>query len=148
VRDHGGVGRGAGGRLLAAETLACVIELEDEARPLYHAGAAIASTICDLHAVASDLRAAGAPPELVPLMRRTIENGFELTGPIERGTGRRSRRIATRSAPRDPTSNRCMTFARRAGEVRSLASGASPALRPVASDWFRRWVRSTMGTCP
>jgi predicted short-subunit dehydrogenase-like oxidoreductase (DUF2520 family) len=28
----------------------------------------------------------GAPPEaLVPLMRRTIENGFELTGPIERG---------------------------------------------------------------
>ena len=30
--------------------------------------------------------AAGAPPEaLVPLMRRTIENGFELTGPIARG---------------------------------------------------------------
>jgi len=29
---------------------------------------------------------AGAPPEaLEPLMRRTIENGFELTGPISRG---------------------------------------------------------------
>ena len=29
---------------------------------------------------------AGAPVEgLVPLMRRTIENGFELTGPIARG---------------------------------------------------------------
>ena len=29
---------------------------------------------------------AGAPPEaLLPLMRRTIENGFELTGPISRG---------------------------------------------------------------
>ncbi|MBA2384102.1 MAG: DUF2520 domain-containing protein, partial [Actinobacteria bacterium] len=29
---------------------------------------------------------AGAPPEaLDPLMRRTIENGFELTGPIARG---------------------------------------------------------------
>jgi predicted short-subunit dehydrogenase-like oxidoreductase (DUF2520 family) len=29
---------------------------------------------------------AGAPPEaLVPLMRRTIENGFDLTGPIARG---------------------------------------------------------------
>jgi predicted short-subunit dehydrogenase-like oxidoreductase (DUF2520 family) len=29
---------------------------------------------------------AGAPPEaLEPLMRRTIENGFELTGPIARG---------------------------------------------------------------
>ena len=63
-------------------------ELEDEARPLYHAGAAIASNyLVTLHAVASDLfRAAGAPPEaLVPLMLRTIENGFELTGPIERG---------------------------------------------------------------
>lgn len=63
-------------------------ELADAARPLYHAGAAIASNyLVTLHAVASELfRAAGAPPEaLVPLMRRTIENGFELTGPIERG---------------------------------------------------------------
>ncbi|TML03217.1 MAG: DUF2520 domain-containing protein, partial [Actinobacteria bacterium] len=62
--------------------------LDDAARPLYHAGAAIASNyLVTLHAVASELfRAAGAPPEaLVPLMRRTIENGFELTGPIERG---------------------------------------------------------------
>jgi predicted short-subunit dehydrogenase-like oxidoreductase (DUF2520 family) len=72
-----------------AETLGLhPFELEDEARPLYHAGAAIASNyLVTLHAVASDLfRAAGAPPEaLVPLMQRTIENGFELTGPIERG---------------------------------------------------------------
>ena len=63
-------------------------ELADAARPLYHAGAAIASNyLVTLHAVASELfRTAGAPPEaLVPLMRRTIENGFELTGPIERG---------------------------------------------------------------
>ena len=63
-------------------------ELEDGARPLYHAGAAIASNyLVTLHRVASDLfRAAGAPPEsLEPLMRRTIDNGFELTGPIERG---------------------------------------------------------------
>ena len=63
-------------------------ELDDEARPLYHAGAAIASNyLVTLHRVASELfRAAGAPPEaLVPLMQRTIENGFELTGPIERG---------------------------------------------------------------
>jgi predicted short-subunit dehydrogenase-like oxidoreductase (DUF2520 family) len=63
-------------------------ELADEARPLYHAGAAIASNyLVTLHKVASELfRAAGAPPEaLLPLMRRTIENGFELTGPIERG---------------------------------------------------------------
>ncbi len=63
-------------------------ELADDARPLYHAGAAIASNyLVTLHAVASDLfHAAGAPPEaLVPLMRRTIDNDFELTGPIERG---------------------------------------------------------------
>jgi predicted short-subunit dehydrogenase-like oxidoreductase (DUF2520 family) len=72
-----------------AETLGLrPFELEDAARPLYHAGAAIASNyLVTLHAVASDLfRTAGAPPEaLVPLMKRTIENGFELTGPIERG---------------------------------------------------------------
>jgi predicted short-subunit dehydrogenase-like oxidoreductase (DUF2520 family) len=63
-------------------------ELADAARPLYHAGAAIASNyLVTLHRVASDLFcAAGAPPEaLMPLMLRTIENGFELTGPIERG---------------------------------------------------------------
>ena len=71
-------------RLLGLEPF----ELADEARPLYHAGAAIASNyLVTLHKVASELfRAAGAPPEaLLPLMRRTIENGFELTGPIERG---------------------------------------------------------------
>jgi predicted short-subunit dehydrogenase-like oxidoreductase (DUF2520 family) len=78
----------AAGRWLA-ETLGLrPFELDDAARPLYHAGAAIASNyLVTLHAVASDLfRAAGAPPEaLVPLMQRTIENGFELTGPIKRG---------------------------------------------------------------
>jgi predicted short-subunit dehydrogenase-like oxidoreductase (DUF2520 family) len=80
-------GRAAGFWL--AETLGLKpFELADEARPLYHAGAAIASNyLVTLHEVASELfRAAGAPPEaLVPLMRRTIDNGFELTGPIERG---------------------------------------------------------------
>ena len=63
-------------------------ELADDARPLYHAGAAIASNfLVTLHGAASALFvAAGAPPEgLVPLMKRTIENGFELTGPIARG---------------------------------------------------------------
>jgi predicted short-subunit dehydrogenase-like oxidoreductase (DUF2520 family) len=71
-------------RLLGLEPF----ELVDEARPLYHAGAAIASNyLVTLHRAASELfAAAGAPPEaLEPLMRRTIENGFELTGPIERG---------------------------------------------------------------
>ncbi|HYZ75935.1 MAG TPA: Rossmann-like and DUF2520 domain-containing protein [Gaiellaceae bacterium] len=71
-------------RLLGLEPF----ELADESRPLYHAGAAIASNyLVTLHGVAADLfRAAGAPPEaLAPLMRQTIDNGFELTGPIERG---------------------------------------------------------------
>ena len=63
-------------------------DLDEAARPAYHAGAAIASNyLVTLHRAASRLfEAAGAPPEaLIPLMTRTIENGFELTGPISRG---------------------------------------------------------------
>jgi predicted short-subunit dehydrogenase-like oxidoreductase (DUF2520 family) len=63
-------------------------DLADDARTLYHAGAVIASNyLVTLYRAASRLlEQAGAPPEaLVPLMRRTIENGFELTGPIARG---------------------------------------------------------------
>jgi predicted short-subunit dehydrogenase-like oxidoreductase (DUF2520 family) len=63
-------------------------DLDDDARALYHAGAAVASNyLVTLHRAASRLfEAAGAPPEaLVPLMTRTIENGFDLTGPIARG---------------------------------------------------------------
>jgi predicted short-subunit dehydrogenase-like oxidoreductase (DUF2520 family) len=63
-------------------------ELSDGKRATYHAGAAIASNylVTLRRAAGSLLEAAGAPPEaLDPLMRRTIENGFELTGPISRG---------------------------------------------------------------
>jgi predicted short-subunit dehydrogenase-like oxidoreductase (DUF2520 family) len=63
-------------------------ELDDSFRALYHAGAAVASNfLVTLFKAAAELvEAAGAPSEaLIPLMRRTIENGFELTGPIERG---------------------------------------------------------------
>ena len=62
--------------------------LADEKRDAYHAGAAIASNylVTLRRAAGSLLESAGAPPEaLDPLMRRTIENGFELTGPIARG---------------------------------------------------------------
>ena len=62
--------------------------LDDSRRAVYHAGAAIASNylVTLRRAAGSLLEAAGAPPEaLDPLMRRTIENDFELTGPIERG---------------------------------------------------------------
>ncbi len=62
--------------------------LADDKRAAYHAGAAIASNylVTLRRAAGSLLEAAGAPPQaLDPLMRRTIENGFELTGPISRG---------------------------------------------------------------
>jgi predicted short-subunit dehydrogenase-like oxidoreductase (DUF2520 family) len=62
--------------------------LPDGKRATYHAGAAIASNylVTLRRAAGSLLEATGAPPEaLDPLMRRTIENGFELTGPIARG---------------------------------------------------------------
>lgn len=72
-----------------AETLGLrPFALADERRAAYHAGAAIASNylVTLRHAAGSLLEAAGAPPEaLDPLMLRTIENGFELTGPIQRG---------------------------------------------------------------
>ncbi len=76
------------GRWLA-ETLGLQpFELADSARTLYHAGAVFASNyLVTLQRAASLLfESADAPPEaLEPLMRRTIENGFELTGPIARG---------------------------------------------------------------
>jgi predicted short-subunit dehydrogenase-like oxidoreductase (DUF2520 family) len=72
-----------------AETLGLrPFELADDQRVLYHAGAAVASNfLVTLRRVAGRLvEDAGAPPEaLDPLMRQTIENGFELTGPIARG---------------------------------------------------------------
>ena len=71
-------------RELGLETFA----LDDSERALYHAGAVVAASyLVTLHQAAADLvEAAGAPPAaLVPLMRRVIENDFELTGPAVRG---------------------------------------------------------------
>jgi predicted short-subunit dehydrogenase-like oxidoreductase (DUF2520 family) len=75
--------------LWLAETLGLrAFTLADDRRASYHAGAAIASNfLVTLYRAASELLdEAGVPPEaLVPLMTRTIENDFELTGPISRG---------------------------------------------------------------
>ena len=59
-------------------------EVAESDRTLYHAGAVFASNyLVTLQRAAVRL---GVPAEgLVPLMTRTIENGFELTGPIARG---------------------------------------------------------------
>jgi predicted short-subunit dehydrogenase-like oxidoreductase (DUF2520 family) len=68
-----------------AETLGLrPFELADEDRTLYHAGAVFASNyLVTLQRAAVRL---GVPAEgVVPLMTRTIENGFDLTGPIARG---------------------------------------------------------------
>jgi predicted short-subunit dehydrogenase-like oxidoreductase (DUF2520 family) len=85
AEDDDGRARG----LWLAETLGLKpFELADEQRALYHAGAAVASNylVTLFRAAARLLDEAGVPPEaLVPLMRRVIENDFELTGPIERG---------------------------------------------------------------
>ena len=58
--------------------------LADSDRTLYHAGAVFASNyLVTLQRAAVRL---GVPAQgLVPLMRGTIEHGFELTGPIARG---------------------------------------------------------------
>lgn len=72
-----------------AETLGLrPFEVADADRTLYHAAAVIGGNfLVTLHRVATRLlEEAGAPPEaIVPLMARTIENGFDLTGPIARG---------------------------------------------------------------
>jgi predicted short-subunit dehydrogenase-like oxidoreductase (DUF2520 family) len=72
-----------------AETLGLrPFEVADADRTLYHAAAVIGGNfLVTLHRVATRLlEEVGAPPEaIVPLMTRTIENGFDLTGPIARG---------------------------------------------------------------
>jgi predicted short-subunit dehydrogenase-like oxidoreductase (DUF2520 family) len=68
-----------------AETLGLrPFELADADRTLYHAGAVFASNyLVTLQRAAVRL---GVPAEgLEPLMRGTIEHGFDLTGPIARG---------------------------------------------------------------
>jgi len=96
--------------IAVAHELAAVLGLRpfllaDERRALYHAGAAIASNyLVTLHRAAVELLAAADVPAeaLDPLMRRVIDNGFQLTGPIERGdweTVERHRAAIAETAP-------------------------------------------------
>lgn len=89
-----------------AETLGLrPFEVADADRMLYHAAAVIGGNfLVTLHQVATRLLAqAGAPPEaIVPLMTRTIENGFDLTGPIARGDWATVEAHLSALAERDP----------------------------------------------
>lgn len=76
------------GRWVARQLGLHPFDMTENGRVLYHAGAVMASNylVTLYRAAARVAEIAGAPPEaLVPLMRRTIDNGFDLTGPIARG---------------------------------------------------------------
>jgi predicted short-subunit dehydrogenase-like oxidoreductase (DUF2520 family) len=80
-------------------------EVADADRALYHAAAVIGGNfLVTLHRVATRLLdQVGAPPEaIVPLMARTIENGFDLTGPIARGDWTTVEAHLAALAERDP----------------------------------------------
>ena len=104
-----------------AETLGLKpFPLADADRPLYHAAAVIAGNyLVTLYRTAAELfEQVGAPPEaLVPLMQRTIENGFVLTGPIARGDW-------------GTVESHLRTLEERAPEVASLYRALAKATRP------------------
>ena len=144
--------RGARGRLRSSPRRSACGRSTSPTRdaPLYHAGAAIASNyLVTLYRAAARLfEDAGAPPEaLVPLMTRTIENGFELTGPIARGDW--ATVDAHLGAIRDarPSSSRCTACSprRRAREDRRARS---PRSRSARSPARRRRPRADDGRVP
>jgi predicted short-subunit dehydrogenase-like oxidoreductase (DUF2520 family) len=76
------------GRWLADQLGLRAFDMTEKSRVLYHAGAVMASNylVTLFRAAARMVTTAGAPEEvLLPLMRRTMDNGFDLTGPIARG---------------------------------------------------------------
>ncbi len=89
-----------------AETLGLrPFEVADADRTLYHAAAVIGGNfLVTLHRAATRLLVeVGAPPDaIVPLMSRTIENGFDLTGPIARGDWTTVEAHLAALAERDP----------------------------------------------
>ena len=112
-RRHRRVRRGARARLRLAATLGLrPFELADDGRgrSTTRAPCSPSNFLVTLHRRrrATSSTDAGAPPEaLVPLMRRTIENGFELTGPISRGDRETVERTSQRSASARRSSSRC-----------------------------------------
>ena len=100
-----------------AETLGLrPFPLADADHPLYHVAG---NYLVTLYRTASQLfEQVGAPPEaLVPLMQRTIENGFVLTGPIARGDW-------------ETVESHLRTLEERAPEVAPLYRALAKATRP------------------
>ena len=158
-RRHGRERRGARCRDLARRDARPAARSRSPTRiaPTYHAGAAIASNylVTLRQAAGSLLEAAGAPPEaLDPLMRRTIENGFELTGPIQRGDWETVER-APRGDPGGPARargdlprpRRCHG-GRRMRTCRTIAESGRRSSRAATarSASSRRWARCTPAT--
>jgi predicted short-subunit dehydrogenase-like oxidoreductase (DUF2520 family) len=113
-------------------------------RVLYHAGAVIASNyLVTLYRCASQLlSAAGAPPAaLVPLMQRTIENGFDLTGPIARGdratVDAHLREITKRAPELEPMYRALASATLRRSSGQDLDSNSGEALDPSSGQALR-----------
>ncbi|MBM3676962.1 MAG: DUF2520 domain-containing protein, partial [Actinobacteria bacterium] len=108
--------------------------IDDGMRALYHAGAVMASNylVTLRRAAGSLLDAAGAPPEaLDPLLRRTIDNGFALTGPIDRGdweTVERHLEVVASVEPELATAYRALALLTAAQASRTVPDELSGAL--------------------
>src|SRR4029079_15909849 len=123
--------------------------LADADKPLYHAGAAMASNflVTLYRAAARLLEESNAPPEaLVPLMQRTIENGFALTGPIARGdwtTVEAHLRALEERAPDLVPFYRALAGATRRGSCSARQGRCGRRWLPTAqagrSGWCRPW---------
>ena len=158
----------AAGRELATMLGLKTFALDDAQRGAYHAGAATASNFssrCGAQRLAPRGRGSAAGG-LDPLMRRVIENDFELTGPIERGdwetVERHLKAIARRPelervyrALADLTADQARQprntvlqgdgppIIRTIGELRRWRCGV-----PAGSASCRRWGRCTRATSP
>ena len=106
----------ARGRWLATQLGLAPFDMAEDRRVLYHAGAAMASNylVTLFRAASRAVETAGAPPEaLLPLMRRTIDNNFELTGPISRGDSDHGRGASGRHSCRAARARGALPRARR-----------------------------------
>ena len=130
--DRGDAG-GAARRLWLAQRSACARSSSDAARTTPARPWRRTTSRRTAGAARSLFEAAGAPPEaLDPLIRGVVDNGFELTGPIARGTGRPS--SATRRDPQSEAGARgALPRARRGDGSHRGARPARSSVKVVAT---------------